>query len=729
MNKIDTKNEPTPPPMDAMVGLDLLEQASDGVVIIDDKNRIVFFNSAAEALWGYAKHEVLGRNVSCLVPSIYRQQHDGYIDANRKTGINKIVGTSREVTFESKSGDYISGEMSISTALIGPEKKRYYMAFMKGVTEEGHRKRLLDLQKSVFDALSGETVIQDVADMICQEVEGFVPNTVAVLMLLGEDGHLQILSGPGLPRRFALALERMDLTPADLQALDQDPTEAMSIVWESYHALGVSLGLYSCWALGIRNRKGRTLGIFALYSRNQHKLSNWPQKIVEGCVPFCGLVIEQHEARQHISQLSNYDPLTGFLNRSVAHRMIKTMISLPNDAQFAIYMIDIDRFRDINDALGHVNGDAFLKTVAERLKSLSRSNYILSRSGANEFIVIVPNISGPAVMELARKIMNTMREPINISGNQIVGTVCIGISQFPEHGPDGESLLSYAEQAMRNAKKQGPGTFRVASNEDNKAAQDRLVLGLALRESIADGLLTLYYQPQVKTSTGELYGVEALSRWNHPTLGNIYPSRFIAVAEETGQIEAIGKWSLEQAMRQITQWDRAGVHVPTVSVNLSAGHFRDRSLPGYLSNLLSEYSVPAHRLTVEITESIMMEKNGDTLGVLDKIRNLGIGLSMDDFGTGYSSLSRLMRLPLTEIKIDRSFIMNLDHDANAQAVTTAVVGIGSRLGMAVVTEGVETEQQYEMLKALNCDVMQGYLFARPMPPEEVEKWVHAREAK
>ena len=726
MNEIDTKTVSSLLPMDSHIGLDLLEQASDGVVIIDDRNMIVFFNTAAEHLWGYAKEEVLGKNVSCLVPSIYRQQHDSYIDANRRTGINKIVGTSREVPFESKAGDYISGEMSISTALIGPEKKRYYMAFMKGVTEEGHRKRLLDLQNSVFHALSGDTMIQDVADMICQEVEGFVPNTIAVLMLLDEDSHLQILSGPGLPRRFALALERLTLTQADLHALESDPTEATTIVWDSYLALGASLGLHSCWALAIKNRKGRTLGIFALYSRNQHKLSNWPQKIVEGCVPFCGLVIEQHEARQHISQLSNYDPVTGFLNRSVVHRMLKTMITLPHESRFAVYMIDIDRFRDINDALGHVHGDGFLKAVAERLKRLSRSNYILSRSGANEFIIIVPNVTEAAVSEFARKIMDCLREPIEIAGNQIVGTVGIGISQYPEHGPDGESLLSYAEQAMRNAKKQGPGTFRVASSEDNKAAQDRLVLGLALRESIADGLLTLHYQPQVESSTGVIYGVEALSRWNHPTLGNIYPSRFIAVAEETGQIEAIGKWSLEKAVRQMTTWDRAGIHVLTMAVNLSAGHFRDRLLPEYLANLLRDHGLPAKRLTVEITESVMMEENEETMSVLEAIRRLGIGLSMDDFGTGYSSLSRLTRLPLSEIKIDRSFIMNLDHDANAQAVTTAVIGIGSRLGMTVVTEGVETRQQCDMLKNLNCDVMQGYLFARPMPPEGVEEWVRAR---
>ncbi|WP_264997166.1 putative bifunctional diguanylate cyclase/phosphodiesterase, partial [Komagataeibacter xylinus] len=297
------------------------------------------------------------------------------------------------------------------------------------------------------------------------------------------------------------------------------------------------------------------------------------------------------------------------------------------------------------------------------------------------------------------------------------------ISLFPENGPDGESLLSYAEQAMRQAKRSGLGMTHLARSEDNKAAQDRLLLGSALRESLAQGLLNLQYQPQVDVRNNTLYGVEALSRWNHPTLGNIYPSRFIAVAEETGQIEAIGTWSLERAVQQILEWDAHGIYVPTVAVNLSAGHFRNRNLPGFIARLLSDSKLEPHRLTVEITESVMMTENEDTNMVLQSIRNLGVALSMDDFGTGYSSLSRLTRLPLTEIKIDRSFIMNLEHDANAQAVTTAVIGIGGRLGMTVVTEGVETVRQLDLLCQLGCDVVQGYLFARPMPPEKLEEWL------
>ncbi|GBQ43462.1 EAL domain-containing protein [Komagataeibacter europaeus] len=702
--------------------MSLLHDATEAIVVINEKNDVIFFNTGAEKLWGYTQDEVLGHNVRMLVPDFARQGHDGYITRNRETDINVIVGTSREIIFENRHGDYITGELTLSSSPIGPKGEKYYLASIKAVTEENHRKKLLDLQNTVFQSLSTEMQIQDVADLICREVENFVPDTVAILVLIDEEHRLRVLSGPGLPRRYAAALENVTLSDADIMALSNDLDEAATVVWDSYKSLGVSLGLHNCWASAIKAGSGKISGIFALFSRNLNKVSDWPRKIVAGCVPFCSVLIEQYDARHHISQLANYDPLTGFLNRTAIHKVLKTQEGKPGDNHFAVLMLNLDRFRDINDALGHANGDDFLKAVAIRIKSLCRSHYILSRAGGDEFVIILPDTRAANATAFAETLIAGMEEPIEIGGNFLAASVSVGISMFPENGPDSESLIGHAEAAMRLAKKEARGTFRVATPEDHAAAQDRLVLGSALRESLAKGLLNLHYQPQIEAKTGGLYGVEALSRWHHPHLGNIFPSRFIAVAEDTGQIEAIGAWCLEEACRQIVAWDHDGVVIPAVSVNLSAGHFRKRQLPEMISNLLTRFGIAPTRLTVEITESVMMDENKDTMDVLHAIRNLNVGLSMDDFGTGYSSLSRLTRLPLTEIKIDRSFIMNLEHDANAQAVTTAVIGIGNRLGMTVVTEGVETEAQYELLESLHCDVMQGYLFAKPMAPRDLETW-------
>ncbi|MBE7729921.1 EAL domain-containing protein [Komagataeibacter sp. FXV3] len=716
-----TENPKPSPAVDTIpdISFELLHQARDGMVIIDDHNMILYANPAAETLWGYDPGTLAGRPVGELLATSVGNSSLPF--SEEAPALEPVAG---DVTFENRSGDYISAAVSLTAArLMGKGGRTYRLMMVHGITGAGHRNRVMELQNTVFRSLSSEIQIQDVADMVCREVEVLVPNTVAVLIQLDEQNRLRILSGPGMPRRFAAALEEMRLTDADIAALANDLGEATTIVWDSYRSVGISLGLHHCWASAIRTRNGRIIGIFALYSRSERNRSEWPSHIVSSCVPFCGVLIEQHEARQHISQLSNYDPLTGFLNRTAVHKVIRSLIGQPGDNHFALYMIDIDRFRDINDALGHINGDGFLRSVSERLKGISRSNYILSRSGSNEFLIIVPNTSQEDALKFADRLHECVKQPIEIGGNMIVPTLGIGISLFPENGPDGESLLSYAEQAMRHAKRSGLGMTHLARSEDNKAAQDRLLLGSALRESLAQGLLNLHYQPQIDVRNNTLYGVEALSRWNHPTLGNIYPSRFIAVAEETGQIEAIGTWSLERAVQQILEWDAHGIYVPTVAVNLSAGHFRNRNLPGFIARLLSDSKLEPHRLTVEITESVMMTENEDTNMVLQAIRNLGVALSMDDFGTGYSSLSRLTRLPLTEIKIDRSFIMNLEHDANAQAVTTAVIGIGGRLGMTVVTEGVETVRQLDLLCRLGCDVVQGYLFARPMTPQKLEEWI------
>ncbi|CAM2818659.1 c-di-GMP phosphodiesterase [Komagataeibacter xylinus] len=711
------------PNLSAEVLISALEQAIDATVIIDDKNEVIFFNQAASNLWGLDKKDVLGRNVNVLVPTLHQAGHDAFVERSRGSEHNRIVGTSREVEFTRSDGEYICGELSLSK-VVTDDGRIFFMGVMKNVTNESQQRKILILQNDVLQALASDMMIQDVADLLCRRVESFVPGTVAVLMLITPDGQLRVLSSPTLPKRYRASLESLYVSSSELEKLRVDPKHATRMVWDSYRSLGISLGLQQCFCTPVSTRSGQVKGIFALYAREDQGRNTWPQRIVDSCIPFCALAFEQNATQEHISHLANFDSLTGLLNRSSVHKVIESMISKQDgNRQFAIFMLDIDRFRDINDALGHVYADQFLVEIAGRIRSIAKEDYVLSRSGGDEFVVVVPNCPHKEATAFAEHLLASMTMPMQIGQNTLTISCSIGISTYPDNGPDSESLLSTADVALRQAKEDGRGVFRFANLEKNQIAQDRLVLGSALRDSLAKGMLNLHYQPQVRTHTLELSGVEALSRWHHPHLGNIFPSRFIAMAEETGQIEAIGRWSLLEACRQIVKWDRDGIHVPTVAVNLSAVHFRNRALPEHIAALLKDHNLKPARLTVEITESVMMDNSRDTEEVLQSIRNIGCGLSMDDFGTGYSSLSRLTRLPLTEIKIDRSFINDFEHDTNAQAVTMAVIGIGSRLGMTVVTEGVETEQQRDLLEKLNCDVMQGYLFAKPLAPDDFEKWM------
>ncbi|MCK9819812.1 EAL domain-containing protein [Komagataeibacter oboediens] len=715
------------PKISADVLLSAMEQAIDPMVVIDEHNCIIFFNAAAERIWGLSRAQVMGQNVSCLVPQADRAQHDSYINRNRETGIGRIVGTSREVEFRRANGEYVCGELSISRVQLDETGGIYYIAVMKDVTEQSRQRKILILQNDVLQALASDLSVQEVGDQLCRRVDGFVPGGVAALMTFDEARKVVVTSSPGMPARYRSALDSMQVTPEQIEAMRHDPGCSNTVVWDGYSSLARSLGLVGCRSSAIISRSGQVVGIFALYLRDDEPSQGWPERVVSTCMPFCALAIEQNETRQHIAQLSNFDSLTGLLNRTSLHNIIERLIMRGGDSQFSLFMVDIDRFRDINDALGHVNADRFLIEIGRRIRALVNDEYIVSRSGGDEFIIVVPDCSHQRAEQFAEKLINSIAKPLQVGENTLSISCCVGISTFPENGPDSESLLSLADAAARQAKEDGRGLYRFAGHEKNQVAQERLMLGSALRDSLAKGMLNLHYQPQVETMTGGLYGVEALSRWHHPTLGNIYPSRFIAVAEDTGQIEAIGRWSLQEACGQMVKWDRDGVHVPTVAVNLSAVHFRNRALPEYIANLLKHHNLTPDRLTVEITESVMMDNSTDTEDVLHAIRRLDVGLSMDDFGTGYSSLSRLTRLPLTEIKIDRSFINDFEQDTNAQAVTMAVIGIGSRLGMTVVTEGVETEQQWRLLEELHCDVMQGYLFAKPLPPAELEKWFRERQ--
>ncbi|WP_048883566.1 EAL domain-containing protein, partial [Komagataeibacter intermedius] len=664
------------PKISADVLLSAMEQAIDPMVVIDEHNCIIFFNAAAERIWGLSRAQVMGQNVSCLVPQADRAQHDSYINRNRETGIGRIVGTSREVEFRRANGEYVCGELSISRVQLGETGGIYYIAVMKDVTEQSRQRKILILQNDVLQALASDLTIQEVGDQLCRRVDGFVPGGVAALMTFDGTRKVIVTSSPGMPARYRSALDSMQVTPEQIEAMRHDPGCSNTVVWDGYSSLARSLGLVGCRSSAIISRTGQVVGIFALYLRDDEPSQAWPERVVSTCMPFCALAIEQNETRQHIAQLSNFDSLTGLLNRTSLHNIIERLIMRGGDSQFSLFMVDIDRFRDINDALGHVNADRFLIEIGRRIRALVNDEYIVSRSGGDEFIIVVPDCSHQRAEQFAEKLINSIARPLQVGENTLSISCCVGISTFPENGPDSESLLSLADAAARQAKEDGRGLYRFAGHEKNQVAQERLMLGSALRDSLAKGMLNLHYQPQVETMTGGLYGVEALSRWHHPTLGNIYPSRFIAVAEDTGQIEAIGRWSLQEACGQMVKWDRDGVHVPTVAVNLSAVHFRNRALPEYIANLLKHHNLTPDRLTVEITESVMMDNSTDTEDVLHAIRRLDVGLSMDDFGTGYSSLSRLTRQPLTEIKIDRSFINDFEQDTNAQAVTMAVIGIG-----------------------------------------------------
>jgi predicted signal transduction protein with EAL and GGDEF domain len=345
------------------------------------------------------------------------------------------------------------------------------------------------------------------------------------------------------------------------------------------------------------------------------------------------------------------------------------------------------------------------------------------RLSGDEFVMVLSQTDAEQATSTIERLQEQFANSLVVAGKPLAVSASIGIAMFPEDGRDMDTLLQRADMAMYQAKNAGRGLFSFFSDEMNRLAQERRTLETALRDALKNQELHLHYQPQIELASGQLYGVEALARWTHPELGPISPARFIPLAEECGLIADIGRWALGEACRQLAQWRTQGLRVPSVSVNLSPSSFHDLDLPDMVAQTLQRNALLPQDLTLELTESILLDTNPSTMKTIEAVHAHGVRLSMDDFGTGYSSLSYLRRLPVSELKLDRSFVADLEHNESARALSNAILGIGQSLHLTVVAEGVETLAQRSMLGMQGYPVAQGFLFAHPLAPSELTEWL------
>jgi diguanylate cyclase (GGDEF)-like protein len=416
--------------------------------------------------------------------------------------------------------------------------------------------------------------------------------------------------------------------------------------------------------------------------------------------------------------------LTGLPNRARLRDLISEATeACPAGEHLALAFLDVDNFKDVNDTLGHSAGDQLLVQFAGRLRAQIQPGDILGRLGGDEFVIVLPNRDAAEASLIASRITDALLQPLKIGTQQVPMSASMGISLYPDNATDIDTLIQQADAAMYKAKQAGRATFRFFSADMDRLAEQRLEHSAALRNALANDRLELRYQPQIRTSDGAIHGVEALARWYDPVLGEVPPSKFIPLAEECGLIEQIGLWSLREACKQMAEWRAAGLDIPCVAVNLSPINFQNDNLAATVGNILAEYSLPAEVLMLEITEGLIMNERSVAIETMNAIRKLGVGLSLDDFGTGYSSLSRLAHLPIRELKIDRSFMHDVESDATARAIVTTVVRVGQSLQLTVVAEGVETDGQLNLLSELGCDVVQGYLYARALAPAAFGRWL------
>lgn len=713
------------------VHLRRLSQVADAtgaaIVISDASSRIVYANQGFGQMFGWQPQEIMGQEpIALLAPTL-----SASFTAEYRAALAAGQPVRREEMVAGKQGQRYWVKV-ISNPVM--DSAGCWQQTVTVLTDITRSKMHEVLQHRVLEAMARDCPLVEVLELLCLEVERMAPEVTASILEVDAQGLMHPLAGPSLPDSYSQQLDGVPSGPnvgsCGTAAWRNAPVVVRDIatdpLWEDFKDLILPLGYTACWSTPICGQAHKPIATFAFYYRDEHAGvgSVYHQLLVDACTHLCALALEREHARSRIRQLAFYDGLTGLPNRSLLQAKADQVMAaaVRQDEQLAVLFIDLDRFKQVNDSLGHPSGDELLRTVATRMQQGLRSTDIAGRLSGDEFVLVLPDSDADHVRYTIERLQKLLAEPLMLGGASLSITASIGVAMFPQDGRDMETLLHRADMAMYQAKSSGRGAFSFFSSEMNRLAQERLALENALRQALQESSLSLHYQPQIELSTGELYGVEALARWKHPQLGEISPARFIPLAEECGLIAELGRWAVHEACRQLAQWRAQGIEVPAVAVNLSPTNFHNLDLPNMISDALKRHALSPQDLTLELTESILLDTNPSTVKTIHEVHAHGVRLSMDDFGTGYSSLSYLRRLPVSELKLDRSFVADLEHDEAARALSTAILGIGQSLQLTVVAEGVETDAQNTMLRNQGYPVAQGYLFAHPMAPQEFVDW-------
>lgn len=437
-------------------------------------------------------------------------------------------------------------------------------------------------------------------------------------------------------------------------------------------------------------------------------------------------ITARKQAQEREAFMARHDPLTQLPNRVYLHELMPALLA-HTTGKAAVFSIDLDHFKTVNDSLGHQVGDQLLQEVAQRLRTRLGPGSIVARLGGDEFAVVLGQVPHQeSAMQQANELLETVRAGVTLEGMPLSVTVSIGISLYPDHGTTPDTLLRCADAAMHHAKDSGRSHCQFYSPGMEGQALEDLQKERLLRQAIADGAFELHYQPQVDLAEGRLCGMEALVRWRHPNGTLVNPAAFIAFAEARGLITPIGQWVLQEACRQVRAWQGLGLSTVPVAVNLSALEFRQRDIAREVAGVLQSTGLAPEYLEIELTESVLMHHSDAMQATLQGLRQLGVRISVDDFGTGYSSLAYLKRYPIDKLKIDRSFVMDTPGDADDVAIMTAIIQMARGLQLRTVAEGVETPEQLALLQSLGCDLVQGFLISRPLPAEAMQAWLQNR---
>jgi diguanylate cyclase (GGDEF)-like protein len=721
-------SDPSAPPaaLEAQLLLDTFRGIDLGVVWLDEHARIVhanqFFAAWAGAEGASLAGLALAELVEDLAPGRWQAIRRG--DGGAPFRLTMLAADGRRRVFEVRARPVSHQGRELVALLLIPIAER--------VEAEG----IDDLQREVLESVAVGRPLRSVLDLLCRRVEALAPDVVCSILLIEKNGTLTPIAGPSLPPAYVDALHGAAIGPragsCGTAAWRREPVEVTDIatdpLWADYRDLQALLPMAACWSTPIIAANGEVVATFALYYRTPRAAPPFHRRMVEACVPLVRVALQHEANRTEIERLAYFDPLTGLPNRRLFNDRARQTLQMAIRVQApgALLLFDIDRFKTTNDSLGHSAGDEVLRETALRLQAETGENATVARLGGDEFAAMLPRCTPVEAMHAAERLRHALAAPLRISGMQIEVSTSIGIALFPQDGSELERLVKNAEMAMYEVKRGGRGASRFFTSMMNDVVAQRMQMESALRQALAARGLGLHYQPKMYLDGSGCAGVEALVRWNDAELGPVPPDRFIALAEECGLIGAIDAWVLEIACAQLAAWQRDGVPVPHISVNVSPLRFHSDDVPAHVRRLLSLHGLKPSSLMLEVTERVMISDDERTRVDLRTLHEMGVRLSMDDFGTGYSSLGYLKRLPVSELKLDKSFVSDLEHQASDRALADAVLGIGHALGLQVVAEGVETPGQREWLAHAGCGVAQGFLFTPALPAEALVAWLESQ---
>ncbi|EJH5421133.1 oxygen-sensing cyclic-di-GMP phosphodiesterase, partial [Escherichia coli O145:H28] len=643
------------------------------VIVLDPERHIVQCNRAFTEMFGYCISEASGMQPDTLL-NIPEFPADNRIRLQQL--LWKTARDQDEFLLLTRTGEKIWIKASISPVYDVLAHLQNLVMTFSDITEE---RQIRQLEGNILAAMCSSPPFHEMGEIICRNIESVL-----------NESHVSL---------FALR-------------------NGMPIHWAS-SSHGAEVQNAQSWSATIRQRDGAPAGILQIKTSSGAETSAFIERVADISQHMAALALEQEKSRQHIEQLIQFDPMTGLPNRNNLHNYLDDLVD--KAVSPVVYLIGVDHIQDVIDSLGYAWADQALLEVVNRFREKLKPDQYLCRIEGTQFVLVSLENDVSNITQIADELRNVVSKPIMIDDKPFPLTLSIGISY--DVGKNRDYLLSTAHNAMDYIRKNGGNGWQFFSPAMNEMVKERLVLGAALKEAISNNQLKLVYQPQIFAETGELYGIEALARWHDPQHGHVPPSRFIPLAEEIGEIENIGRWVIAEACRQLAEWRSQNIHIPALSVNLSALHFRSNQLPNQVSDAMHAWGIDGHQLTVEITESMMMEHDTEIFKRIQILRDMGVGLSVDDFGTGFSGLSRLVSLPVTEIKIDKSFVDRCLTEKRILALLEAITSIGQSLNLTVVAEGVETKEQFEMLRKIHCRVIQGYFFSRPLPAEEIPGWM------